>query len=212
MNPPQIESLNTSPNNMKERNAIMDNIYSLADIAAATGNENSNCYGGSWIWFLLIFVLLGWGNNNRGPMMNPDGVTNATLNDAINNQSLNAQLQQIALSSANNNYETAQLINSQNNTNLINSIQGFNNVLNQITNNTNVVGSKIDQLSSQMASCCCEIKTQMLNNQLDERNRQLVEAQNALNNAQQTQTILANLGRFVAWAGSGTATTGVSSV
>lgn len=52
----------------------------------------------------------------------------------------------------------------------------------------------------------------MMNNQLDERNRQLVEAQNALNNAQQTQTILANLGRFVAWAGSGTATTGVSSV
>ena len=61
----------------------------------------------------------GWGGN-RGPAP----VTQAELTNGFNNQTTQAQLQQIALSSANNNYETARLIQqqtsdmmSQNNTN-----------------------------------------------------------------------------------------------
>jgi hypothetical protein len=50
-----------------------------------------------------------------------------------------------------------QLMN-HNNTNLINAIQGFNNVSQQIMNQTNVLGSKLDQLGFQMENCC-SIKT-----------------------------------------------------
>ena len=38
---------------------------------------------------------------------------------------------------------------------------------------------------------------------LDEANAKIVAQQNEISNAQQTQTILNTLGRFVAWAGSG---------
>jgi hypothetical protein len=61
-----------------------------------------------------------------------------------------------------------------------------------------------------MDSCCCQLKTMTLENRLADKTAEAVALQNRLDNAQQTQTILGNLGRFVAWAGSGspTATTG----
>ena len=163
------------------------------------------------LWFIGIIIILsmfggGFGGNNRG-----DYVTQAELSAGLNNQAVQAQLQQIALSSANNNYETARLIQTQstemmqqNNTNLINAIQGFNNLGMQLTNQTNILAGKIDAVSAQMNECCCSIKTMLLQQQLDERNRELTDAKNALSNANQTQTILGNLGRFVAWTASGT--------
>ena len=99
------------------------------------------------------------------------------------------------------NAQTSELV-AQNNSNLINAIQGFNNLGLQITNQTNVLSGQISALSAQMNECCCSIKTQMLNDRLDDRNRELAVAQNALNNAAQTQTILSSLGRFVPWSGS----------
>ena len=80
----------------------------------------------------------------------------------------------------------------QNNTNLINAIQGFNSLQQQIS-----------ALSAHLDTCCCEIKTQMLQDKLDDANAKIVAQQNEISNAQQTQTILNTLGRFVAWAGSG---------
>ena len=62
---------------------------------------------------------------------------------------------------------------------------------------------QISQLGYQMDQCCCSIKTQMLQDRLEDRNRELGVAQNAINNAQQTQNILGALGRFVAWTPSG---------
>jgi hypothetical protein len=44
------------------------NGYSLADIAAATGNNN-DAFGGAnswWIILLFIFMLFGWGGNRGG--------------------------------------------------------------------------------------------------------------------------------------------------
>lgn len=191
---------------------------SPADIAAL---QNGNMGEGSWVWFLLIFILLGWGGygnrGNGGPAPMPVNVaTQSDVNNAINNQSINSQLQQTLLSSANNNYETAQLVNGQTNAlmqqnyaNQINAIQGFNNVSNQIMNQTNQLSSKLDQLGFQMENCCCSIKTQMLQDRLADRDRQLLNTQNQLDNARQSQYILGTTGRYVAWAGSGTQTTGV---
>ena len=168
--------------------------------------------GNGLLWFIGILIILGMFNGGgsfgggRG-----DYVTQAELTAGLNNQATQTQLQQIALSSANNNYETAQLIHAQstemmqqNNTNLINAIQGFNNLGMQLTNQTNILSGKIDMLGAQMNECCCSIKTQMLQDRLQDRDRQLLEAKNALDNAAQTQTILGNLGRFVAWTPSGT--------
>ena len=163
------------------------------------------------LWF-FAFIFLAGGNgfgglfgNNRVPM-GPPPATQTDLTMGLNNQSIMNELNALGLATANNNYETARLISDQNllmqgqnNTNLINVVQGFNQV-----------NAKIDALGAQIASCCCEIKTQMLQDRLADKTAEAVALQTKLDNRDQTQTILNTLGRFVAWAGSGSQTTSVS--
>lgn len=158
-------------------------------------NGGSSFFGSDWLGaFLIIAILFGggiFGGAGRG--MYPD--VSETVNNAINNQTTQQALQQVLLSSANNNYETAQLINGQtrdmmafNYTNEINTIQGFN-----------AIQQAIAQLGYQMDQCCCSIKTQMLQDKYDALENQYRSAQNDLSNAAQSQYILNALGRFVAY-------------
>ena len=160
-------------------------------------NGGSSFFGSDWLGaFLIIAILfgggLGWGGN-RGP--GPDVATKEYVMESVNNSSVQNQLQQIALSSANNNYETARLINgqtaalmNQNYTNQINVVQGFN-----------AIQQAIAQLGYQMENCCCSIKTQMLQDKYEALQEQYRTAQNDLSNAAQSQYILNALGRFVAY-------------
>lgn len=157
--------------------------------------------------FLIIAILFGFGGNGfggaRGPI--PNFATNQDVNEAVNNQSTQQGLRDVLLSSANNNYETARLIDNQtmylmnqNNTNLTNALQGFNNISTQIMNQTNVLGSKLDQLGFQMENCCCSIKTLIKDNQIADLTRENNRLQNEAINAAQSQYILSQLGKFVA--------------
>ena len=127
--------------------------------------------------------------------MGRGGVGPEYVNEAINNQSTQQGLRDVLLSSANNNYETAQLINGQtsalmqqNYTNQINVVQGFN-----------AIQQSLSQLGYQMDQCCCSIKTQMLQDKYDALVEQYRTAQNDLSNASQSQYILNALGRFIAY-------------
>lgn len=161
--------------------------------------------GAFWIFALLLLNNNGWGgNNNRGY------VTEGELAASQQAQTNNLMLSNLQSQVANSQYATAQAINDQtsalmqqNNTNLINAIQGFNNLGLQITNQTNMLSGQMQQMSAQLNECCCSIKTQMLQNRLDDANAKIVELRNENSNLQQTQTILNTLGRFVAWAGNG---------
>ena len=165
------------------------------------------------LWFFAVILLAGgngFGGLFGGRPMGPPPATQADVNAAINNQTLQNQLNSLAVETANNNYETAQLLNQQsnlmqqqNNTNLINVIQGFNSVTQQLQNQTNMLAQSINQLGYQVDQCCCSIKTQMLQDRLADKTAEAVALQNKLDNRDQTQTILNSLGRFVAWAGSG---------
>ena len=151
------------------------------------------------LWF-FAFIFLAGGNgfgglfgNNRVPM-GPPPATQAELTMGLNNQSIMNELNAIGLATQNNNYETARLISdqnllmqSQNNTNQINVIQGFNQI-----------AGKIDALSAQMASCCCEIKTQMLQDRLTDAQAKIVAQQATISNNEQTQYLLAQMGKWVA--------------
>ena len=181
----------------------MDGTLSASDAIALRDNAGMFDGGNAFFW---VFALLLLGNGGFGFGGNRDAVTSAELSAQLGNQQLQNSTQQILLSSANNNYETAQLVNAQtnalmqqNNTNLINAIQGFNSLQQQIS-----------ALSAHLDTCCCDIKTQMLQDKLDEANAKIVSQQNEISNAQQTQTILNTLGRFVAWAGSGSQTASVT--
>ena len=165
------------------------------------------------LWFVALILLAGgngFGGLFGGRPVGPQPASIEDVNNAINTQTMQTQLSALGVETANNNYETARLIQQQtsdmmqqNNTNLINAIQGFNQVNLNLQNQTNQLANKIDQIGYQMEQCCCSIKTQMLQDRLADKTAEAVALQNKLDNRDQTQTILNNLGRFVAWAGSG---------
>ena len=154
-----------------------------------------------FFWVIALFILMFGSNGAWGAGGAPRGPEPASA-DQVAQGFNNQNMQQILLSSANNNYETAQLINqlqatlmAQNNTNLINAIQGFN-----------AVNISLQNLASQLDSCCCKIQTTMLQNRYEDERAKNVALQNEISNYQQSQFLLGQTGRYVAWAGSGSQT------
>ena len=149
------------------------------------------------LWFFAFIFLAGgngFGGLFGGNRMGPPPATQAELTAGLNNQSIMNELNALGLATQNNNYETARLISdqnllmqTQNSTNQINVIQGFNQI-----------AGKIDALSAQMASCCCEIKTQMLQDRLADAQAKIVSQQATISNNEQTQYLLAQMGKWVA--------------
>lgn len=169
--------------------------------------DNGGMMGGNsaFFWIFALLLLAGGnfgfgGANGRG-----DYVTQADLTSQLNAQNTQGQLQQLAVQTADNNYQTAQLINNQtnqmlqqNNTNLINAIQGFNTVNQNMSAGFAAISNQLGQLGYQLDQCCCRIQTQMLQNRLDDANAALTAANNNISNYNQSQYILGQLGKFVA--------------
>lgn len=181
---------------------------SSSDVLALTrdGDGFGGANGFFWVFALLLLNNGGWGGNvNRG-----NYVTDTDLAISQNAQTQSLTMSNIQQQLSDNRYDLAQAIGqqtdtliNQNNANLINAIQGFNNLGLQITNQTNQLASQMQQMSAKMDECCCSIKTQMLQDRYEDERAKNVTLQNALDNANQSQYILGQLGRFVAWAGSG---------
>lgn len=167
--------------------------------------DETNMSGG-WVWAFLIIALIfnggsfGFGGNNANVAAY---ATMADVNSAINNQTVQQGISAIQLSSANNNYETARLIDSQTNafmqanqTNLVNAIQGFNTLGQQIATQTNTLGSKIDSLGFQMENCCCSIKQLIKDNQIADLTNQLAQANTAATVQAGNAYVLAQMGHW----------------
>lgn len=145
--------------------------YSLADIAAATGNDRNNSgFGGdgwaSWIIIFLIFAIFGgfgrngWGTNGYGStgsgaydnyVLASDFATiQRQLSDGFND--LTAQSRYIQNGICDSAYANAQLINGTNQ-NIANGVYTLNSA---ITNSGYDTRTAISNLSSDLASCCCQ--------------------------------------------------------
>ena len=167
-------------------------------------NDNTGIFSGGWLWAFLIIALLfggGLGGFGGGGAANTERI----VNSAIAEQSTQNGLRDILLSSANNNYETARLLSEQNaammqqnNTNLVNAIQGFNAVNSTILAQGSGIQEAIARLGFQMDSCCCAIKSQLLQDKYDRLYEQYRSVQVDASNAAQTQTLLAAMGKWVA--------------
>ena len=140
-----------------------ENSYSLADIAAAIGNNGRNTDGfgsdGNWAWVLifLIFALGGFGRNGNGF---GGGISGAADNYILASDFATIQRQ---LSDGFGDL-TAQSRYIQNglcdgfyamNTSLLNGFAGTNNA---IMTNGYETRNAINNVSSQLASCCCDIR------------------------------------------------------
>lgn len=154
--------------------------------------------------FLIIAILFGGGGffgGNRGPV--PNFATVQDVNEAVNNNSTQQGLRDVLLSSANNNYETARLIDNQtmflsnqNNTNVLTAVNGFNAVNQNIAAGFADVRQQVAALGAQMNECCCSIKTLMLENRLQDTQIALQNAQNKAVNAEQSQYLLSQMGKW----------------
>ena len=153
------------------------------------GSNDTMFGGGGWLFaFVILILLLGGGAWGGG------GDVDAKINAAINNQTTQNGIRDILLSSANNNYETAMQIAGQNLLNeqqrsadQINIIQGFNQL-----------SSAIAGLNSQLATCCCDIKSTLLQDKYDEALRELNKAQAEAIAQAQSQYLLGVMGKWVA--------------
>ena len=163
-------------------------------------NDSNSFMGGEWIFaFLIIAVLFGGGgfgfggNNAAYATMADINASNAAQTSALNQQ-------QILLSSAQNNYETARLISdqtqtymNQNNTNLLAAVNGFNAVNQNIAAGFAQTSQAIADLGYRMESCCCSIKTQMLQDRLQDTQFALQNANDIANNANQSMYLISQL-------------------
>ena len=155
------------------------------------GSNESGVFGGSWLFAFLIIALLFGGGNGFGW---GGGDVDAKINAALANQSTQTGIRDILLSSANNNYETAMQIAGQNLLNeqqraadQINVVQGFN-----------AIQQSIAALSSQLGTCCCDIKSTLLQDKYDAALRELAKAQTEAATKAQSEYLLSVMGKWVA--------------
>ena len=142
---------------------------------------------GDWIGvFLIIAVLFG-----NGGLFGGGGTS---VQDAINNQTTQNGIKDVLLSSANNNYETAMLISNQtrdymqsNYTNQINVVQGFN-----------AIQQALAGISTQLGSCCCDIKSTLLQNRYEDVVRENARLLADKSNADQSAYLLSVMGKWIA--------------
>lgn len=176
---------------------------SPADMAALMGNENGLNGNMGFFWIFALMILAGggfnWGGNGRWNNGPTDYVTQADLTSQLNNQTLQNSINNLATDNANMRYDFANLIGNQtmqmyqqNANNQIELLTAYN----QITN-------AIAALGYQMNNCCCEIKTQMLQDKYEALQEKYLAAQIDISNYNQTQTILGTQGRWVGWTPSG---------
>ena len=170
----------------------MDNM-TLSDIAAVMPKNTTDHDGfleGNGIIILILFFLIfgfgGWGNNGNGNL-------SADMQRGFDTQSIISKLDGLNSGLCDTAYENVRLIEQ----NTVTNMQGFNQTQMVMMQGFNGVQESINNLSHQMEQCCCNLKTQMMQDKYDELNRDYQQALGAITNATQTQNILSSLGRYV---------------
>lgn len=179
----------------------MDNM-TLSDIAAVmpkSTNGDGFLEGNGIIILILFFLIFGFGGGGFG-----GNGTQAEVQRGFDTQAITSKLDGITNGLCDSAYENARLINQ----NMVNTMQGFNQtqmgmmqgfngVDKSLCQGFGSVNESINQLSHQMEQCCCNLKTQMMQDKYDDLSRQYDQALAAITNATQTQNILNSLGRYV---------------
>ena len=155
------------------------------------GSNEGMLGGGGWLFVIVIILLLGGGFGGFG---NSGTNVETAINSAINNQTTQNGIRDVLLSSANNNYETAMQIAGQN---LLNEQQRSSDQIN-IIQGFNQISSALAGISNQLSTCCCDIKTTLLQSQYDEALRDLNKAQAEAIAQAQSQYLLGVMGKWVA--------------
>lgn len=151
----------------------------VALLAGNNGRNNDGMFGDNWAWIIVLFLIFafgGWNNGFNGNRGNGSGsvmdsyvlasdfaTIQRQLSDGFND--LTSQSRYIQNGLCDGFYNQAQLINGVN-TNIAGSTaalqntlcQGFNGVNQGIVTNGYETRNAIQGVTSQLASCCCDIR------------------------------------------------------
>lgn len=194
---------------------------SPADLMAMIGNSNNGAnawMNNPFIWFVFLALFgnggFNFGGGGRSATAEAE-LTRAEMMDGLNNQSVQSDLRGIGSAIASGFADANITANS--NANMIN--QSLCGLGSNVQMGFCGVNNNIGSLKYEMAQNCCEIKNavhsegettralitqntiQDLRDKLAEKDNTLQSAQLALANANQTQSILNSLGKFVPYAG-----------
>ena len=182
--------------------------YSLADIAAATGNSKDNgCNGwgdGGWfIWLFLIFAIFGgWGNGYGGWGGNGANGTNgagfqgwatrADINEGFALNDIQNGIRGIQQGICDSTYALNNTMQSGFNGLNVGMLQGFNGIQQSINADTVAGMQNTNALQAQLSNCCCETReaiqgvnfnmaqnTCALQNTMNNNTRDIIDNQNA---------------------------------
>ena len=120
--------------------------YSLADVAAATG-RNGDMFGDNGWWIILLFLFTGFGGNGWGGR---GSTTREEISYGFSMNNLENSVRGIQQGLCDGFYAM--------NTGMLN---GFAGVTNAVTTNSNSLENHIQAVGTQMASCCCDLKTEI---------------------------------------------------
>ena len=127
--------------------------YSLADIAAASGNRNNDGFGfngnGAWIFLFFILILLGgWGNGNGWGNNGASPATVEVSNDVQRGFDQSALINGIngITSAVSTGFANAEIsrCNSQ------------ANILQTLNNNQSNLSTQLNTIAMNQQNCCCE--------------------------------------------------------
>ena len=157
------------------------NGYSLADIAAATGNNRSNdCFGGDGAWWIILLFLFagGWGNGGFGGF-GGNGSARDSIAYSFDFNGLDNGIRALSNGLCDGFYEINTGLLSGFGTTQNQMAQGFSglntqyligtNAIQQAINadtvagmqNTNTLLAKLCGMSADSAACCCETQRQI---------------------------------------------------
>ena len=160
--------------------------YSLADIAAATGGNRNDGFGGDgswWIVLLFLFAFGGWGNGNGfgGFEGGGSGSVREEIAYGFDMNGLENSVRGVQQGLCDGFYAmNTGMLNGFNGiqSTLCQGFSGVNNAINTGTNdiiqtinadtianmqNTNALNAGITALGTQMAQCCCDNKFELAN-------------------------------------------------
>ena len=141
----------------------MDNGTGITPVMPIGGGYGDGFGGNSFIWIFGLLILMGMFNGGFGGWGNGNGNSNAIQNDinrGFDNQNLQAQTRDILTAVTNG---TAQTIaaSTANASNAITAIKDGNAALIREFGN---VETALTALDGNMRNCCCDVKTQVMQN------------------------------------------------
>ena len=143
-----------------------EGMLSPADVAVLSGNtgngNNNNGWGDNGAWWIILFLIFGWGRNGfgNGGFGSNGGVTDGYVL-ASDFAQIDRKLDTISNGICDSTFALNNTITNGFAATQQTLCQGFSGINNAITTNGYETRLGVQNLSSQLANCCCDLKAQI---------------------------------------------------